>query len=165
MNEVATYSGQVVMSVTTEDLLNRVQRIREVQAKVMKEGVDYGTIQGCGDKPTLLKPGAETLLLAFEMAALPDQMTIQDLGNEDEVRYRVITPIVHVPSGRVCGNGVGECSSLEEKYKWRKAVCQEEWEEADPDRRRVKWGKSRDGAYQIHQVRTNKRMWRIRCSR
>ena len=156
MNELTTYSGQVVMTVTTEELLNRVQRIREVQAKVMKDGVDYGTIQGCGDKPTLLKPGAETLLLAFEMAAVPDQLTIQDLGNEDEVRYRVVTPIVHVPTGRVCGHGVGECSSMEEKYKWRKAVCQEEWEETDPDRRRVKWAKSRDGAYQVSQVRTNK---------
>lgn len=156
MNELTTYSGQVIMPVTTEDLLNRVQRIREVQAKVMKDGVDYGTIQGCGDKPTLLKPGAETLLLAFEMAAVPDQLTIQDLGNEDEVRYRVVSPIVHVPSGRVCGHGVGECSSLEEKYKWRKAVCQEEFGETDPDRRRVKWAKGREGAYQVSQVRTHK---------
>lgn len=149
-------SSQVVMPVTTHELLNRVERIREVQMKVMRDGVDYGTIQGCGDKPTLLKPGAETLLLAFQMAAVPDQLTIQDLGHEDEVRYRVVTPIIHIPTGRVCGHGVGECSSLEEKYKWRKAVCQEEWDETDPDRRRVKWAKSRDGAYTVHQVRTNK---------
>ncbi len=149
-------NSQVVMPVTTHELLNRVERIREVQIKVMKEGVDFGTIQGCGDKPTLLKPGAETLLLAFQMAAVPDQLTIQDLGHDDEVRYRVVTPIIHIPTGRVCGHGVGECSSLEEKYKWRKAVCQEEWDETDPDRRRVKWAKSRDGAYTVHQVRTNK---------
>lgn len=149
-------SSQVIMPVTTQELLNRVERIREVQLKVMKDGVDFGTVQGCGDKPTLLKPGAETLLLAFQMAAIPDQLTIQDLGNEDEVRYRIVTPIIHIPTGRVCGHGVGECSSLEEKYKWRKAVCQEEFDETDPDRRRVKWAKSREGAYQVYQVRTNK---------
>lgn len=154
MNDVATLeAGQSVRALTAQDLMNRVERIREVQVKVMKEGVDYGTIQGCGDKPTLLKPGAETLLLAFEMAALPDQLTIQDLGDGDEIRYRVVTPIVHVPTGRLCGNGVGECSSLEEKYKWRKAVCTQEFDATDPDRRRHKFYK--DGGT-TEQVRTNK---------
>lgn len=150
---VAIEAGQSVRALTTQDLLHRVERIREVQLKVMKEGVDYGTIQGCGDKPTLLKPGAETLLLAFEMSALPDQMSIQDLGDTDEVRYRVITPIVHVPTNRLFGNGVGECSSLEEKYKWRKAVCEAEWDNTDPDRRRLKYYK--EGGT-VQQVRTNK---------
>jgi len=154
MNEMVTLeAGQSIRALTAQDLMNRVERIREVQVKVMKEGVDYGTIQGCGDKPTLFKPGAETLLLAFEMAALPDQLTINDLGDGDEVRYRVICPIVHVPTGKLCGNGVGECSSLEEKYKWRKAVCDEEFEATDPDRRRLKFYK--DGGT-VNQVRTNK---------
>ncbi len=154
MTELATLeAGQSIRALTAQDLMNRVDRIREVQARVMKDGVDYGLIPGCGDKPTLFKAGAETLLLTFEMAALPDQLSIADLGDSDEVRYRVIVPIVHVPTGRLCGNGVGEASSLEEKYKWRKAVCDAEFEASDPDRRRLKY--FRDGNT-VNQVRTNK---------
>lgn len=152
MNDVAVRTDQLP-ALSSADLINRVTRIREIQANVMKDHVDYGHVPGCGDKPTLLKPGAETLLLAFEMAALPDQLSIQDLGGDDEVRYRVVAPIYHTPTGRHCGNGLGECSSLEEKYKWRKAVCQAEWDETDPDRRRNKWG--RDGS-STPQIRTNK---------
>lgn len=152
-NEMILGESRDVQILDTVYLLHRVERIREIQAKVMKEGVDYGTIPGCGDKPTLLKPGAETLLMAFEMAALPDQMSIQDLGGEDEVRYRVVAPIYHVPTNRLCGNGVGECSSMEEKYKWRKAICDEEFNETDPERRRLKY--YRDGGT-AKQIRTNK---------
>ena len=152
-NEMILSESRDVQILDTVYLLHRVERIREIQAKVMKEGVDYGTIPGCGDKPTLLKPGAETLLMAFEMAALPDQMSIQDLGGDDEVRYRVVAPIYHVPTNRLCGNGVGECSSMEEKYKWRKAICDEEFNETDPERRRLKYYK--DGGT-AKQIRTNK---------
>lgn len=152
-NEVMLGEPRDVQILDTVYLLHRVERIREIQSKVMKDGVDYGTIPGCGDKPTLLKPGAETLLMAFEMAALPDQLSIQDLGGEDEIRYRVVAPIYHVPTNRLCGNGVGECSSLEEKYKWRKSVCDEEFNETDPDRRRLKYYK--DGGT-AKQIRTNK---------
>jgi hypothetical protein len=33
--------------------------------KVLEGGKDYGTIPGCGDKPTLFNPGAQRLLIAF----------------------------------------------------------------------------------------------------
>lgn len=143
-------SGQLV---TVQELIGRIQRIRDIQSKVMKKGVDYGEIPGCGDKPALHKPGAETLLVAFQLAALPDQLSIQDLGGEDEVRYRVVAPIYHAPTGQHVANGVGECSSLEEKYKWRKAVCDAEFDDTDPDRRRLKYFK--DGGTS-KQIRMNK---------
>jgi hypothetical protein len=126
-----------------------------VQQKVMKRDVDYGIIPGC-QKPSLYKSGAEILLQTFEMGALPEQEDVQDLGNADEIRYRVVVPITHIPTGRVIGNGVGECSSNEDKYKWRKMVCEQEFEETDPARRRIVWKHGRDGGqYQAKQVRTN----------
>ena len=33
--------------------------------------------------------------------------------------------------GIVVGEGLGECSSHEEKYAWRKVVCEAEWEATD----------------------------------
>src|SRR3990167_9089042 len=49
-----------------------VQRIQEVMAAVMQDKVHYGTIPGCGDKPTLLKPGAEKLALTFRLRPIID---------------------------------------------------------------------------------------------
>jgi hypothetical protein len=54
----------------------------------------------------------------------------------------------------VIGAGVGECSSNEEKYRWRNAVCDEEFNETPEDRKRTKWQKGQNGAYQRKQIRT-----------
>lgn len=156
--EVATLERPtgVTAALSVRDLTDRASRIQEVLKKVMRRGVHYGLIPGCGDKPGLLKPGAEKILSTFELGAMPDQANIRDLGEDGEIRVRVIVPIVHWPSGKIVGHGVGECSSLEEKYAWRKAVCQEEFDEADPANRRHKWKVGRNGqAYKVLQIRTN----------
>ena len=142
-------------ALTSNELLARVNRIHEVQQKVMKRDVDYGIIPGC-QKPSLYKSGAEIILQTFELAAIPEQDDVKDLGSADEIRYRVIAPIVHVPTGRVVGHGVGECSSSEDKYKWRKMVCQQEFDETDPTHRRAVWKHGKGGIpYQAKQIRTN----------
>jgi hypothetical protein len=137
-----------------ENLRARLLRILEVQKNVMKKDIDYGIIPGC-EKPSLFKPGSEILLVTFVLAALEPK--IIDLCTENERRYRVLTTIVLQGSQIPLGTGVGECSSNEEKYKWRKAVCNEEWEETPIDLRREKWFKSKDGrpAWKQKQIRTN----------
>ena len=59
-------------------------------------------------------------------------------------------------SGSFLGAGVGECSSNEEKYRWKKAVCDEEWDETPEDRKRNVWKKGyKKPNHQVKQVRTN----------
>ncbi len=150
---VAVQEAESAPPMTVQDIKNQVQRIQEVMSEIMKPGVHYGTIPGTGDKPTLLKPGSEKLLSTFRIAVKP---ITEDLSTEDEIRYRVTCEGRHQTTGILLGAGVGECSSSEEKYKWRRAVVDAEWDETDPDRRRIKWGKKRNGqAYQVKQVRSN----------
>lgn len=130
----------VGQAVPVIELQARAKKIRQAMKSVMKPKVHYGVIPGTG-KPTLYKPGSETLLAMFNIAAEP---VIEDLSTSDEVRYRVVVKGVHTPTGAVVGYGVGECSTNEEKYKWRNAVCDEEYQEADEDRRRIKWQRSRN---------------------
>lgn len=125
--------------------------IRQVMANVLEEGKDYGKIPGT-DKPTLFKPGAEKLCLTFALAAA--QPTVEDLSTADAVRYRVHVPI-EAPDGRVLAVGVGEASTDEEKYRWRKPVCDEEFEDTPAELRRLKWFRGREGGYQGKQVRTS----------
>lgn len=50
-----------------------LQKVRSLQAtlkSILTENYDYGKIQGCGDKPTLLKPGAEKILMALGVTFL-----------------------------------------------------------------------------------------------
>ena len=135
-----------------EQLVARMKLIQDVQRNVMRKDEHYGKIPGT-DKPTLYKPGAEMLLVTFRLAAV--EPIVEDLAVQDEVRYRVKVPI-ETPTGQVVAIGVGECSSNEEKYRWRKPVYRsKEWEETPEDRRREVWKGGRDSAYKLKQVRTN----------
>ncbi len=126
--------------------------IRQVMANVLEEGKDYGKIPGT-DKPTLFKPGAEKLCLTFALGAV--QPTVEDLSTTDAVRYRVAVPI-EAADGRVLAVGIGEASSDEEKYRWKKPVCDQEFDETPESCRRLKWFRGgSQGAYQGKQIRTS----------
>lgn len=126
----------------------QVNLIQEVMKSVMQKGQHYGTVPGCGDKPTLLKPGAEKLMMTFRLAADPQ---IQEIPTDDGLTFRVLTRITNQATGLFLGSGVGECSSKEDKYNWRGAVSNKEWDATPEDRKRVKYTRSGE----IQQVRTN----------
>ena len=155
MNEVITVDVNPKLSAA--EIRSQVNLIQQVMKAVMKEGTHYGVIPGC-DKPSLYKPGSEILLTTFQISVVPE---VFDLSTADEARYRVLTHGTYRRDGTVVGVGIGECSSNEEKYKWRRAICDEEWDETPEDRRRMKWHRGyfgKDGqwkpAYQIKQIRT-----------
>jgi hypothetical protein len=134
------------------DIISHVATVQEVMRAVMKPEVHYGKIPGAGDKPTLLKAGAEVLCMVFRIA---DEYRVEDLSTADMVRYRVTCIGKHQITGAVLGEGMGEASSGEEKYKWRKAVCDEEWDETPASLRRVKHARGKGGSfYKAKQVRT-----------
>ena len=126
------------------DIISHVAMVQEVMKAVMKPDVHYGVIPGT-DKPTLYKQGAEVLCMAFRVS---DTYSVEDLSTPDMVRYRVTCTGSHQISGTVLGTGMGEASSGEEKYKWRKA-WDDEFDATPENLRRVKMGK-----YKTKQVRT-----------
>lgn len=133
------------------EIIGHVAMVQEVMRAVMKPDVHYGVIPGT-DKPTLLKSGAEVLCMAFRIA---DSYQVEDLSTEHTVRYRVTCTGTHQVTGHVLGTGMGEASSGEEKYKWRKANSPQEFEATPPNLRREKHIKPRNGnAFTLQQVRT-----------
>ena len=129
---------------TVADIISHVGMVQEVMRAVMKPDIHYGVIPGT-DKPTLYKQGAEVLCMAFRVS---DAYSVEDLSTADMVRYRVTCTGSHQMTGTVLGTGMGEASSGEEKYKWRKA-WDDEFEATPENLRRVKMGK-----YKTKQVRT-----------
>lgn len=137
---------------SSQDVMARMTRILEIQKSVMKEKVHFGTIPGT-PKPTLYKAGAEKLLTTFQIAAVVKEVI--DLSTADEVRYRVLVQGVGQASGIVLGEAWGECSSNEEKYRWRKPVCDAEFQDAPEDLRRMVWKKYGGEPFKAKQVRTS----------
>lgn len=133
------------------DIIQHVAVVQEVMRAVMKPDVHYGIIPGT-PKPTLYKQGAEVLCMVFRIA---DTYQVEDLSTADVVRYRITCVGTHQINNVVLGTGMGEASSGEEKYKWRKAICKEEFDETPANMRRVKHSRSKGGStYKQDQIRT-----------
>jgi len=115
-NELTTFSGETNAQMV-ERLTSRVQLIQHVYRKIMIKDVDYGVIPGCGSRPALMKPGAEKLILAFQITPT-FQETIRDLGNGHR---EVIVKCTLTKNGEILGEGLGSCSTMESKYRYRDA--------------------------------------------
>jgi len=100
------------------EVKDQVELIQQVMKHVMKEGEHYGTVPGCGDKKTLLKPGAEKLASTFRFTPKYIKERIDLDGGHREYE---ITCELYTRDGVLLGEGVGSCSTMESKYRYRNA--------------------------------------------
>jgi len=104
---------------SVDDLLAQVAKLDQVVERAMHEGVHYGKVPGT-DRPTLLKPGAERLCVVFRLAPTYPDDRLKLTWHEDGHFTVVATCVLrHIPTDLVVGEGLGLCSSLEKKYRWR----------------------------------------------
>ncbi|MCC6989916.1 MAG: hypothetical protein IT181_13005 [Acidobacteria bacterium] len=135
-----------------DEVVGRTLMVRRIMESVMKEGTHFGTIPGT-PKPSLYQPGCDVLAVTFRIA--PKISLVEDLSNGDSVRYRITVGGVHQVTGELLAEGIGECSSDEEKYRWRKPVCDEEFNDTPLERRREKWARGNQKPYKQKQIRTS----------
>ena len=127
-NDIAVYKGSPMLTqdqMTPDDIVAQVALIQNVMSKVMRENEHYGKIPGCGDKPTLLMAGAEKLGLTFRLATtIEGEREPIDLGRYHR-EYVIKCTLTNIPTGQVWGQGVGSCSTMESKYRYRQAerIC------------------------------------------
>lgn len=139
VNSISHYS--------TEDVLNQIKAIQSLMKEAMKEDEHYGKIPGCGDKLVLLKPGAEKLAFMFRLAPTYEIRTKDfEKGHRE---YEIITTLTHIPSNQVIAQGVGICSTLESKYRFRYIDSPYKPAQAEAERLKAegkgKWKKSGSG--------------------
>jgi hypothetical protein len=124
-NEIATRDTQTLVRQRDEldvaDVTAQVRKIQEVMRSVMKNGEHYGTIPGT-DKPTLLQPGADKLILTFRF---DPEFAIEKTWDGEHLTIDSTCTLYHIPTGLRLGSGGGSCSTKESKYRWReaKATC------------------------------------------
>lgn len=125
---------------TVDEVVVRSKLVHDIVAKVMEKGKHYDKILGCGKKACLLQAGAQQLGLTFNFESDPNIINLVDTSDE----YSVTVKTSLYSNGECVTSALGECSSMEEKYHWRRVVCQEEFDEAPDSKRRLKWKKGWD---------------------
>ncbi len=113
MEELTIVEGMV----SVDQIKAQVQAVQGLMKGVMVIDQHYGTIPGCGDKPTLLKAGAEKLALAFKLD-LQTETEVVDMGNMHR-EYRCNTTVYNKVTGDRLGNGAGCTTTLESKWRYR----------------------------------------------
>ncbi len=115
---------------STEEIKRRVERVKSEVLLVdtikkdllieedEKKGIigDYGTIPGT-KKKMLYKSGAEKICMAFKMT-YEYEFTHIDLPN-GHFKYVIKTIFRDANTGAFLGHGLGSCSSMETKYRYR----------------------------------------------
>lgn len=140
------------------EIVDAHKEVVDLIEKALKQGEDYGIIPGTSRKvdgketarPTLLKPGAERLSIAFGVRPEFEVVT-QEIDHDRAVRftkkswkwgqrrgekvwevkegeslglYRYVLKCKLMRGDRVMGEGVGSCSSMESKYIDRPRDCE-----------------------------------------
>lgn len=107
----------------------RRQAVVDFTKLMMVAGTDFGKIPGTGDKPTLLKPGAEKLASLFGLSphfeVMERQMDWTGSDHDGEPFFFFQYRCTLSRGAIVAGQGVGSCNSWEKKYRYRKGerVC------------------------------------------
>jgi hypothetical protein len=101
--------------VSVDVVVARVEKVREVQRRIMQEGVHYGKVPGT-DKDCLLKPGAEILGLTFQLG--PD-FRVEDRWDGEHLECVATCTLKYIPTSNPVASAPGSCSTKEKKYAWR----------------------------------------------
>lgn len=121
-----------------------INRFQDIVHANMKSGQDYGVIPGT-KKPTLLKPGAEKIAKLLGLADLYEIVDRQENWQTGFFRYLVKCKLVSVRNDITISEGLGECNSLESKYRWRWVFPDDVPENIDKQKILKRTGKRRDG--------------------
>jgi hypothetical protein len=124
---VPVNSTALMPIIDIDSMLARYELFKQFVTRAMTDGVDYGTIPGAGDKPTLKKPGAEKLGTLFGLVPRFEFAEKTEDWNAEEpfFYYMVKCKLYRIGTETFAGEGIGSCNSREKKYRWRSAerVC------------------------------------------
>lgn len=133
----------------------RRQAVIDYTKKMMVENTDYGVIPGTGDKPTLLKPGAEKLASLFGLSPHFDiierAMDWTGKDHDGEPFFYIQYRCTLYRGDMAIGQGVGSCNSWEKKYRYRTVYPNRATAE-DKERGRLETRGGRNGSYQVYVI-------------
>ncbi|MEM5777664.1 MAG: hypothetical protein QXJ06_04440 [Candidatus Aenigmatarchaeota archaeon] len=98
-----------------QSTMTKIAQFQAIVQKTLKPNHDYGIIPGTGDKPTLLKPGAEKILMLFGLTSEYEEIErIQDYENGF---FAFTIKCILSKDGKKITEGVGHANTKEKKYQ------------------------------------------------
>jgi len=97
--------------------IQHMNALNEILEAVLKEGVHYMQIPGVKEK-SLKKAGADVLAVTFRLSMDIVKEDVKELTG-DHREYSFVMQARHIASGNIIASGVGTCSTMEKKYRYR----------------------------------------------
>lgn len=144
---VPAVQAGLMPALTMNEAKARYNALVEFTKSLMKEGKDYGIIPGTGNKPTLLKPGAEKLCSLFGL--VPDFEIVDRIVDFDAGLFYYHYKCLLSRDGHLVATGEGSANSREKKYRWRNVP---EWKATEEEKAaavRVETKSNNRGQYKI----------------
>ena len=109
-------NGEMLAALEVRQQVNQLQYLMR---QVLQEGEHYGKVPGTGGKakPTLFQSGAEKIAYMFKLVPRYQVTKTELPGGHREVE--VICTLYQRGSNVIEGEGIGSCSTLESKYRYR----------------------------------------------
>ncbi|MDH3376446.1 MAG: hypothetical protein OEQ39_05695 [Gammaproteobacteria bacterium] len=131
------FQAPAVQVLAIEEARNMVSYVEEVTSTIMREGpeADFGLIPGV-NKKVLFQPGAQKLGLAFQLRPEYEEECIEE-SVPGHRTWHFKCRLFSRANDRAIGEGVGSCSTMESKWRYRwdstgDEVPKEYWSNRDP---------------------------------
>lgn len=112
-----TNALSIIDNVNLQQVSATMQKISQFQAVVqqtLKQNHDFGIVPGTGSKPTLLKPGAEKILMLMGLSS--EYEIVEKVQDYDKGFFAYTVRCLLTKNGMVITQGLGHCNSREKKY-------------------------------------------------
>lgn len=122
MEDVVKYQANslsIIDQIDISGIQKTMQKITQMQAVVqgtLRESHDYGVIPGT-IKPTLLKPGAEKILMMFGLTS--EYEFLDRTENFEKGFFTYTIKCILSKNGQKVTEGVGQANTMEGRYRWR----------------------------------------------
>lgn len=98
--------------------LDAIHKFQAIIKNQLKEDHDFGVIPGT-NKPTLLKPGAEKIAKLLNCFDDYEEIGVIEDWEKPFFHYKIKCTLIDMETGTKVSSGIGECNSMESKYRYR----------------------------------------------
>ena len=144
----------LIEDINVKAVADTVQKVRTLQStlkNILTENHDYGKIPGCGDKATLLKPGAEKILMAMGITSTYELAEhTEDFKDKGFFAYTV--KCILQKNGIKITEGLGHANSKEKKWALEFVYEKDLPEGTDKDLLRKKKIETQKGTFYKYEV-------------
>lgn len=137
---------------------NTLVKVKQMQAglkSMLTENHDYGKIPGCGDKPTLLKPGAEKILTTLGITSTYELIEhTEDFDGLGFFAYTIKCNLIN-KYGQKITEGLGHANSKEKKWAYENVYEKDLPEGVDKNLLKKKKFEGKNGTFYKYEVQAD----------